>query len=433
MYITNQVHGLKSLRIHAPLNGDPEQTTYKFWSQADQKWCDLCWSLRYQPSGIQSVALSAGVKKSGVLDFTVVKLPRRGSTVGVFTQNRCSSPAVKIDRSNLANGYAQALVVVSKNANVFTPTDEQDALQIINSVSNEFKIDADDVLISCTGVIGVPLPMDRLLPAIEGLSKRVNQGLTNEVAEAILTTDFGIKVCSAKAGDVFLAGVAKGAGMIEPNMATMLVYFFTNVNADPAQLSMILKRVVARTFNSISVDTDTSTSDSVILFSTSELEATEERLQDLESALAAASLKLCQDILYQAEGSTKLVEVTVSGGSSEQHAKQVAKLIVNSPLVKTAIFGSDPNWGRIVMALGKPGQDSTTPIDPSNICISIAGTRLFENGKAINLNLDKLSSTLQRSKKVAIHVELGEGSEIWTVWGCDLGYDYIKINAEYTT
>jgi len=433
MNISSQVRGLNNLQISQPLDGDPEQTIYKFWSQAEQSWCELCSDLRYQPSNIQSVALSVGIKQSGVLDFTVVKLPRRSSTAGVFTQSRCASPAVRIDRTNLSDGYAQLLVVISKNANVFTPTDEQDAWQIIDTVSNEFKVAADDILISCTGVIGVPLPITRLLTAIKGLSQQATQGLTNQVAEAILTTDRQIKVCSAKAGEIVLVGMAKGSGMIEPNMSTMLVYFFTNINAEAAQLNKILKKVVERTFNSISVDTDTSTSDSVILFSTSEVEATEERLQDLESALAAASLKLCRDIVYQAEGATKLIEVTVSGGFSDQHAKKVGKFIVNSPLVKTAIFGSDPNWGRIVMAIGKPGQEITSPINPSNIRIIIAGTPLFENSKAIDLNFEHLSSILKQSKKLDIHVELNEGSGVWTVWGCDLGYGYIKANAEYTT
>ena len=419
--------------VITPEDGDPTRTRYQFPSLATGATVALTSDLSHQPGRLFSAALKAGVKRPGEYDFAVVKLPERGPAAGVFTRNRCASPAVQIDREHLADGFAQALVVISKNANVFTPTDRRDAEQVIDAVSAALSVRRSDVLISCTGVIGAPLPVEKIVTAAKSVPDALKPGLSMEVAEAILTTDRAPKVCSARMGDVTLAGMTKGAGMIEPDMATLLTYFFTNVSASPARLQEMLGRICERTFNSISVDTDTSTSDSLILFSTGQVPATPDRLADLETALAAGMIKLSRDVVFQAEGATKLLEVNVRRGASEKHAKQVAKFVVNSPLVKTAIFGADPNWGRIVMAIGKPGQDGNGPLDPAKVCIAFDGRRIFEYGHFHDARLTEIAEQIRKRKKVTVTVELGEGTGEWTAWGCDLSYDYVKTNSEYTS
>ena len=421
------------LSVNEAEDGNPDLSHYQFHSSLEGRWIPVEPGLTHQPSGLCSLAIETGIKYDNVQDFAVVALDKLGNAAGVFTRNRSASSAVTIDREHLKNGKAQALVVISKNANVFTPTDYDDSMEIVNSVGEALNIAPSDILLSCTGVIGVPLPMDKIRKAIARIPNTIKSGLIDSVAEAILTTDKGPKTACVKFADVVIAGMAKGAGMIEPNMATMLAYLFTNLNIESEQLRTILKRVCDSTFNSISVDTDTSTSDSTIVFSTNAIEATDAHLQDFEKALGAITLKLARDIVYQAEGATKLVEVTVSGGRSDEHAKQVAKSIINSPLVKTAVFGADPNWGRIVMAMGKPLDVAENPFDPARIKISIAGKTMFEGGRAISLDLDELSKTIKNNKQINIAVDLGEGHQSWTVWGCDLSYKYVEVNAEYTT
>jgi glutamate N-acetyltransferase/amino-acid N-acetyltransferase len=381
---------------------DPDQATYRFWSETENDWVQLTPTLTHQPEGLTSAALKAGIKYPDTFDIGVVRLPSRGPAAGIFTKNRCASPAVHIDRQHLADGHAQGLIVLSKNANLFTPTDHADALAVMEAVSAKTGIALSDTLISCTGVIGVQLPMPRIQDALQQLPSALRPGLIDEVSEAILTTDKRSKVCSVRFGDVVLCGMAKGAGMIEPNMATMLVYFFTNLNLPSELLGQILKETSDRTFNSISVDTDTSTSDSVIVFSTGTVEPTDALIEDFRRALHACSAKLSRDIVYQAEGASKLIETTITGARTAEHARQVAKLVINSPLVKTAVFGADPNWGRVVMAIGKPGQAVESTLDPTRLSISIEGYVLYESGRAIDLKLAQVSDAIKRNKKVWI-------------------------------
>ncbi len=420
--------------ILEPEDGDVDQCRYRFRSQVEGAEIELEQDLRHQPTGIASVAKSLGIKHPGVLDFSVMKLPRPGACAGVYTKNRCTSPAVKHDREVSGRGRAQALVVVSKNANVFTPTAEADIATLAQETAVALGVSAQDVLVSCTGVIGVPLPMEKVLQGVHGLAAELKEDNLEACAKGILTTDRGPKVCSVKFGAAKVAAIAKGAGMIEPNMATMLVYFFTNLAIEPATLQAILNRVTARSFNSISVDSDTSTSDSVVVMSTDAIPATDGYLKDFENALAAMAVKLGRDIVYQAEGSTKLIEVSVRSMGSYADTKRMAKRIVNSPLVKTAINGADPNWGRVVMAIGKPDEsESGDEIKPSDVTIRILGQTVFANGRDLGLDLQWLSSSMRRRKTVRIEVVIGKGHTEATVWGCDLSNEYVKINAEYTT
>jgi glutamate N-acetyltransferase/amino-acid N-acetyltransferase len=424
---------LAAITISAPADNDPDKTSYEFESEVEKKKIAIEAGLHHQPKGIVSAAIKAGIKYPDVYDLTIVKLPKRGPAAGIFTNNRSASPSVVIDRKNLEDGFAQALVVISKNANVFTTTAYEDTQSVIDQVAKQLDIKPQDVMVSCTGVIGSPLPVDKVAAGIAKFKDETKPGLIDNVARSILTTDKGPKTCCVKFGDAVICGMAKGAGMIEPNMATMLVYFFTNLNLDSKRLKEIVTNASRETFNSISVDTDTSTSDSLIVFSTGEIEPTPDLEKDFTKALTALSAKLSRDIVYQAEGANKLIQATINGAVSEDNARQVSKFIINSPLVKTAIFGADPNWGRIVMAIGKPGQAQTSVIDPIKIKIEINGYTLFEKGKADVSKLKEVSNSIKDLKRTDINVNLGEGPGSWTSWGCDLSYEYVKTNAEYTT
>lgn len=424
---------LKQINISHEQTADALKIAYSFRAQATGAVVTVEDSLRHQPSGISSAALKAGIKHENIFDIGVIKLHKPACVAGVFTRNRCASPSVVIDREHVADGKAQALVVISKNANLYTPTADSDTRAVIEKVASETDIKFCDVLISCTGVIGRTLPLAKVQLALSSLENNLKTGLIPEIAEAILTTDTCAKVASVRLGELLLCGFAKGAGMIEPNMATMLAYFFTNIAISPRQLKEILREVADLSFNSISIDTDTSTSDTVLIFSTGEIPADSATLSDFKLALLALALNLSHKIVYRAEGATKLIQARVSSALNNAHARAVAKFIVNSPLIKTAIFGADPNWGRIVMAIGKPISGIETAIDPSAITIAINDEVLFHSGRQLAADLGRLSSSIKDSKFIDIHVCLGEGDGEHTAWGCDLSYDYVKINAEYTT
>ena len=415
-------------------DSDPSSDAVSFESRALGRRVTVEGTLAHQPDGVRAVAVAAGIKYEDVLDFTVVKLDVPGSAAGVFTTNLCPGSAVTYDREVLANGRAQALCVISKNANVFTPNGDEDTCTIAKLLGGELGVEPNDVVISCTGVIGVPLPMPKVRAAIPGIAGKLRPAALEDVARAILTTDRGPKVCSVRIGDLVVSAMAKGAGMIEPNMATMLVYFFTNADIDGAGLREVLTGAVDRTFNSLSVDSDTSTSDSVVLFSTRRVPVDANLRADFTDAVRAMSLKLARDVVSQAEGSTKLVECTVRLDTSVQDAKIMAKKIVNSPLVKTAIYGGDPNWGRLVMAIGKPDDRlALRAIAPRDVVASMMGQLVYSRGEAIPLDLPALSKGLKAARRVPIDIRIGEGRHAATVWGCDLSHRYVDINAEYMT
>ena len=415
-------------------DSDPSTDVVSFESRALGRRVTVEGTLAHQPDGVRAVAVAAGIKYADVLDFTVVKLDVPGSAAGLFTTNLCPGSAVTYDREVLANGRAQALCVISKNANVFTPNGDEDTRTIAKLLGGELGVEPNDVVISCTGVIGVPLPMPKVRAAIPGIAGKLRPAALEDVARAILTTDRGPKVCSVRIGDLVVSAMAKGAGMIEPNMATMLVYFFTNADVDGAGLREVLTGAVDRTFNSLSVDSDTSTSDSVVLFSTRRVPVDANLRADFTDAVRAMSLKLARDVVAQAEGSTKLVECTVRLDTSVQDARIMAKKIVNSPLVKTAIYGGDPNWGRLVMAIGKPDDRlALRAIAPRDIVASMMGQLVYSRGEAIPLDLPALSKGLKAARRVPIDVRIGEGRHAATVWGCDLSHRYVDINAEYMT
>jgi glutamate N-acetyltransferase/amino-acid N-acetyltransferase len=415
-------------------SADPSDDTLSFLSRTAGRGIVIEPSLAHQPDGVSAIAVAAGVKHEGVLDFTVVKLDRPGSAAAVFTRSLCPAHAVTFDKRALADGRAQLLAVVSKNANVFTPHGDEDTRTLARWLASEFGVDGNDVILSCTGVIGVPLPMGKLERAISGLSGKLRPRSLEDVARSILTTDRGPKVCSVRMGDVVVCAMAKGAGMIEPNMATMLVYFFTNADLDAVRLKEILVGAVDRTFNAISVDSDTSTSDTVAIFSTRGVPVDRDAEADLADAIRCASIKLARDIVSQSEGATKLIECDVRLDTSPGDARIMAKKIVNSPLLKTAVHGGDPNWGRIVMAIGKPDERlEIGELAPSDVEIAIMGQVVFSRGEAIATDLSALSRKLREATRVPVDVRIGHGRYAAKVWGCDLSARYVEINAEYMT
>ncbi|GAC1390798.1 MAG: bifunctional glutamate N-acetyltransferase/amino-acid acetyltransferase ArgJ [Ktedonobacteraceae bacterium] len=380
------------------------------------------------PQGFRSCAKNVGIKDE-TYDFTVIASDVPASAAAMFTQSRFCGPAVIVSREQVSDGQLQACVITSKNANV--ATGEQgiaNAREIVRLVAVELGIAERDVLISSTGVIGRQLPMECIRQGIQGLKSEMHAGQLELSAQAIMTTDTRPKIRSCQVGNAVLVGMAKGVGMIEPNMATMLSYFITDARIAPDTLKALLKEAVAVSFNMVSIDTDTSTSDTVAILANGV--AGEVDVEDFGQALRTMAIELAKDLARDGEGATKLLEVLVERAASFEQAKRVAKAIVNSPLVKTAVFGADPNWGRVAMAIGKC--DEQKDITPEKVSIAFGAIPVY-NGKSLGEdNLEQLKAYLQGSE-IIIRVALGLGEASATVWGCDLSYEYVRVNGEYTT
>jgi glutamate N-acetyltransferase/amino-acid N-acetyltransferase len=380
-----------------------------------------------QPQGFLSLAKNVGIKDS-TLDLTVVYSTVRARAAAMFTRNRFPGAPVIIGRKHIANGYAQALVINSKNANVAMGKQGIDnAIETCRIVGAELEVSPYDVLPFSTGVIGRPLPMDKIRAGLRGIRDELKPDNLKIAAEAIMTTDSYPKYVSAKVGNATIAGIAKGAGMIEPNMATMLVYLMTDAELPKTALRPMLRTVVDRTFNCMSIDTDTSTSDTVVLMANGL--AGKVKLGQFEKGLLQVCEYLTKEIARNGEGVTKLISVDVSGAKNNAQARRVAKSVVNSPLVKTAVYGCDPNWGRVIMAVGKTFDPA---VDPAKVTISFGGTNVFKKGAPVECDLEALRQYLGQAE-VSIGVSLGIGKAAARVWGCDLTEGYIKENAYYTT
>jgi len=381
-----------------------------------------------QPRGFLSMAKNVGIKDD-TLDLTVIYATVRARATAMFTRSRFPGAPVIVGRAHIADGYAQAIVVNSKNANVATgQRGIEDAVEMCRLVGAELEIDARDVLPFSTGVIGRHLPMDKIRTGLRGIRGDLRPDNLELAARAIMTTDMYPKYISRPVGTAVVAGIAKGAGMIEPNMATMLAYIMTDAELPSALMRPMLRRVVERSFNAISIDTDTSTSDTVVLMANGLAGAVNRRA--FEAALTEVCEHLAREIARNGEGATKLLTVHVSGARNPRQAKVVAKAVVNSPLVKTAVYGCDPNWGRIVMAVGKCADEQD--IEPNRTTIRFGTTPAFELGSPVECDLEALQKYLGQ-KEVEIGVDLGLGSAMARVWGCDLTEGYIKENAYYTT
>ncbi len=373
--------------------------------------------------------------KDETLDFGGICSDVPAQAAAVFTKNTMPGAPVVVGKEHIADGMLQAIIVNSKNANVATERKGvEDAREICKLVASQCGIASHMVLPSSTGVIGQRLPMDVIMKGCESIAEDFGKSKAHieAFAKSIMTTDTKPKWVSAKVGDTTILGIAKGAGMIEPNMATMLCYFVSDADIPAHLLQSMLKRVVDKSFNRISIDTDTSTSDTVVLMCNGlagpvDIEAYEEALQEM-------AIFLAKEIARDGEGATKLIELRVSGASSKEQALLTAKSVINSPLVKTAIYGADPNWGRFVMAIGKVF-DYTVDIQKLQIYFGEGEERLMISADMIDkasVPLDAISALLQK-KEVVIEIVLGEGAFSEKVWGCDLTEEYVKVNAHYTT
>lgn len=373
-------------------------------------------------------------------DVMILSAPPGTTAAGVFTKSRFSGPSVTLSRAHVADGRARAVVIISKNANVATgAVGDENAAEVAGLTARVVGCDTPEVIVASTGVIGVRYPMDRIRAYMTRLETAVDDafdepGSATTAATAIMTTDTHAKVATARAGPARVVGIAKGVGMIEPDMATMLAVITTDAAADPAALDAMFRRAVDRTFNAVSIDTDTSTSDMAVVLASGRAGPVERAA--LEAALGEVCLDLTRQLAADGEGAETLIVVTVEGARDDAQAKRVAKSIVNSPLVKTAVHGRDPNWGRVAMAVGKCYEDD---ILADRITIRFGGTEVYPAPITPEV-LEELERYLA-SPEVLIHVDLGvpgdgpdsRGTGAFTVYGCDLTDGYVRINADYTT
>ena len=387
------------------------------------------------PQGYSTVTANLGVKDD-TTDFCVVVSDRPTAVAGVFTRSRFAGPSVTLSRSVVADGMARGVVVISKNANVANgAVGAADAAELQSLAAGLVGVDATEMVVASTGVIGRVYPMERIRDGITGLAP--DTGLApntagggcdfDAVARAIMTTDTHPKIERAVVGDATIVGVAKGVGMIEPDMATLLTFFFTDAAIEAPALDALFRRVVDRTFNALSIDTDTSTSDSAVVFANGAAGTVD--LTAFEEALGEIALALVLQIAADGEGATRVIDTTVTGARDAAQAKRVAKAIVNSPLVKTAVHGADPNWGRVVMAIGKCHDD--TDIDPDAVRVWIGDDEMYPTPATPEV-LDRASAHMLGTR-VLIRADLGIGDAAFTAYGCDLTDGYVRINADYTT
>jgi glutamate N-acetyltransferase/amino-acid N-acetyltransferase len=373
--------------------------------------------------------------KDETLDFGGILSDVPCQAAGVFTKNTMPGAPVLVGREHLKDGVLQAVIVNSKNANVATEQQGlEDSITICRLVAESCGLEAGMVLPSSTGVIGRPLPMEIIAEACKRVKQHFGKSKQHieAFAHSIMTTDTHPKWISGKVGGATILGIAKGSGMIEPNMATMLCYFVTDAKIASDKLQLMLGRAVDRSFNRISVDTDTSTSDTVVILSNGLAGQVGE--DKFEAVLSEMAIYLAKEIVRDGEGATKLVELLVSGARTEEQALLTAKAVINSPLVKTAIYGADPNWGRFVMAIGKVFPYSVN-IRELRIIFGEGGHRLQIDAGTLERDEVPLHEISEMLKRDEIHIEiiLGNGPYAERVWGCDLTEDYVKINAYYTT
>lgn len=380
-----------------------------------------------QPLGFKTLSGNIGIKDTSD-DFACVFSTAPCTVAGMFSQSLFAGPSVKVSRRHLVEGHPCAVVVVSKNANVATGAEGlANAIELTERLAAKLRIGAQDVLVASTGIIGRPYPMEKVRTFVAKLDPTAAGSDFVGIARAMMTTDTVSKHIYARVGNATIVGVAKGVGMIEPNMATMLTFFFTDAAVPQPALDRIFRKVVNATFNCLSIDTDTSTSDTAAIFANGL--AGEVSEAEFEARLHELALALVKKIARDGEGATKLLEICVEGARDDAQAKRVAKAIVNSPLVKTATHGADPNWGRVAMAIGKCEQD--TDIVPENVRIAFGGAEVYPKQLSA-ADLDRLSEAMH-GEEIRVAVDLGCGNGHATVWGCDLSAEYIRINAEYST
>ncbi len=389
--------------------------------------------------GIRASGVHGGLKPDNQKDVALIVADSPAVAAGVFTRNRVCAATVLLSREHLEDQIAQAIVVNSGNANACTGEPGLDnAREMASLVGDQLDVEPQNVLVSSTGVIGVQLPMDAIRKGIERAADTLREDGGHDAAQAIMTTDTVPKEIAVEievGGEkVKIGGMTKGSGMIAPNMATMLAFLAADVNIAGAPLQEALRKSVNKSFNRVTVDTDTSTNDTVQILATgsarnSEItEASGDSYDAFCEGLEFVCIELAKKIAQDGEGATKLIEVVVKNAKNETEAEQAARSIAESPLVKTAVFGKDANWGRILMAVGK----SEAQFDPYQVNVWLGDYQLVKAGMDSGFDEEK-ATQLFSEDTVTITVDLNAGDAEATMWTCDYSYDYIKINADYRT
>ena len=390
------------------------------------------------PRGFRAGAVHAGIRADtpeDVLDVTILAADGETTGAAVFTKNKVTAAPVVLSREHIGKAAPRAVVVNSGNANAAVGDQGMiDARASAEVVAEKLGLRPEDVLVCSTGVIGVPMPMDIMRNGVGAIELTDDAG--HDFALAIMTTDLKPKECAVTVEiggrTVTVAGTTKGSGMIHPDMATMLAFVTTDAAIEQDCLKRILERAVSRSFNMISVDGDTSTNDTLMVIANGAAGnapvtgGEDEAL--IEEAITHVSMELAKAIVRDGEGATKLIEINVIGALSDDDARQAARVISTSPLVKTAVFGNDPNWGRVMMALGRSGiemQESSVTLHFNDICV-------LENGQAVPFDRDDAVERMKQPE-VRFDVSLGLADGAATAWTCDFSYEYVRINGEYTT
>jgi glutamate N-acetyltransferase/amino-acid N-acetyltransferase len=389
--------------------------------------------------GVQAAGIHAGIKKAELKDLALIITDTPAAAAGVFTKNSVTAAPVLVCRQHLSDPTAQAIIINSGNANACTgELGMTNAERMVAMTAGQLSIDEKLVLVSSTGVIGQQLPMDKIEKGIRIAANALSIEGGDDAAEAIMTTDTHPKSAAVEIEIdgklVRIGGIAKGSGMIAPNMATMLSYLTTDVNINSEALQSALTCVVDNTYNLLTVDTDRSTNDTVIILATGGAENTEiveAKGKDYEAfceGLQVVCTELVKMLARDGEGATKLVEVVVKHAKNRSDAEKAARAVAESPLVKTAVFANDANWGRIMMAIGKSGAE----FDPYQVDVLLGDYLLVKNG--MDAGYDEVKATqLFDNDPVRITIDLRAGDAEITMWTCDYSYDYIRINADYRT
>lgn len=392
---------------------------------------------KYAVPGFVAGAVEAAIKKPGRLDMALIFSEVPAVSAAVFTANKVKAAPVVLDQLVAKKSKARAIVANSGNANACTgPKGMEDALTTANLTADALGIDTSDVFVASTGVIGLPLPMDRVTAGVAKLPDSLSPDGWEDAARAIMTTDTFMKIYGVKVNidgsDISIVGIAKGSGMINPNMATMLSFVATNAAIDKPALKLAIKEASDASFNCITVDGDSSTNDTAIVLANGVAynpvitKGTEE-YAEFRDALAAVLLALARMIVKDGEGATKFVEVVVEGAKDYADAKKAAKSIANSPLVKTALFAADPNWGRIICAAGYSG----AAMDPDAAEIWFDKVCMVKSGVGQGPKAEAKAGAVMKKPEYRLTVKLGAGDTSATVYTTDFSYEYVKINAEY--
>ena len=388
-------------------------------------------------SGIKVCSTHCGLKKNNKQDLVLIKLDSPGEILGLFTNSKTPGEPIIWNKKIHKFGKVSVILINSGNANVFNgKAGKSSLLKIVNEISNKLNVPKKHVYIASTGVIGEPLDEKKIIKQIPFLISNLQNDSNSwlEAAKAIMTTDTFPKTHSEnffEKSNVIINGIAKGSGMIAPNMATMLAFIFTNFDFNREYLKEKFQKIVDKTFNSITVDGDTSTSDMILFFSVNDnnnsIKLKNENTRKFFSHLENVTTKLAEYIVKDGEGASKFLKIKIKGAKSTNDAKKIGKSIANSPLFKTAMSGSDSNWGRIIMAVGKSG----AKIDSEKLTLKFGKYTILQKGKKLNLtNINLINKYLKKSE-IEIIVDLHLGAYEWSTWTCDFTKDYVSINADY--